>query len=256
MPSRGNRWKAKAQRAVAVNALLVLGAGAGMAQQGGRVVGVITSQATGQPVAGALILVHSTHHTSRADSLGRFRLDSLGTGQRSLEARAIGYEPESLSVMLSEGIAVRLSVALRPVVQRLPGVSVDEDALAARDGRMQGFWRRRSAGFGKFLTRSDIERRDARESRDLLRGIPGLRLVGDRVTMTTGTSRSCVVQYYVDGLHVVSPSLEVLAQFRPRDLEGLEVYRGPAETPLEFSRGGAECGVIAIWTRVGRRSDH
>jgi hypothetical protein len=33
------------------------------------------------------------------------------------------------------------------------------------------------------------------------------------------------------------------------EIEGIEVYSGPAETPPELESAQARCGVIAIWTR-------
>jgi hypothetical protein len=35
-------------------------------------------------------------------------------------------------------------------------------------------------------------------------------------------------------------------------LEAIEVYLGPSETPPQYSRGGANCGAILIWTRSAR----
>ena len=42
--------------------------------------------------------------------------------------------------------------------------------------------------------------------------------------------------------------VSVIDRIRPVMLEAIEVYLGPAETPPQFSRGGA----ILIWTRSDR----
>lgn len=34
----------------------------------------------------------------------------------------------------------------------------------------------------------------------------------------------------------------------PSDIRGIEVYRGAAETPLQFGEAWSPCGVILIWT--------
>ena len=44
----------------------------------------------------------------------------------------------------------------------------------------------------------------------------------------------------------------VIDRIRPAMLEAIDVYLGPAETPLRSSRGGATCGAILIWTRSDR----
>ena len=219
----------------------------------GAVVGVVTSLPARQPLAGALIEIAGTNRRATSDSAGNFRIGGLAEGEFTIKGRAIGFEARTVAVSITADSTVRLHLELRPIVVELPGIVVDAAALAAREARLRGFHERRAAGFGRFITREDIERRDPRDSWELLRGIPGVRLVGKRVQMTTGQTRGCVVQYFVDGLHIVVPPPDLLIQFLPRDLEGIEVYRGPAETPLAFSRGGAECGVIAVWTRVGGR---
>jgi hypothetical protein len=35
-------------------------------------------------------------------------------------------------------------------------------------------------------------------------------------------------------------------------IQGVEIYRGAAEVPGEFSGTDASCGVIVIWTKRGR----
>jgi hypothetical protein len=38
---------------------------------------------------------------------------------------------------------------------------------------------------------------------------------------------------------------------RVNEIEVLEVYRGAAQIPAEYARGGVQCGVVAVWTRRG-----
>jgi hypothetical protein len=40
---------------------------------------------------------------------------------------------------------------------------------------------------------------------------------------------------------------ELLGRINPRDIEMMEIFRGPGELPAEFNDGN--CGAIAIWTR-------
>ena len=39
-----------------------------------------------------------------------------------------------------------------------------------------------------------------------------------------------------------------------RELEAVEVYRGPSETPVEYQGTGSGCGVMMLWTRVSGSS--
>lgn len=216
----------------------------------GVIVGVVTSLPTHQPLVGASVEIAGANRRTRTDSSGNFRVADLPAGNDTVKVRAIGYEAMTATVSIADDSTVRLDFAFRSVVE-LPPVTVESPRLGARDARLRGFYDRRAAGFGRFVTREDIEKRDPGDSRDLLRGIPGVRVVGNRIQMASGmSSPNCRVQYFLDGIHILAPAADFLLQFRPRDLEGLEVYRGPAEAPAAFSRGGAECGVIAIWTRT------
>jgi hypothetical protein len=215
----------------------------------GTIVGVVTSLPSRQPLGGARVEIAGTDRRATTDSTGSFRIGGLPGGSFTVEMRAIGYEAVAVAVSIVAGGTARLDLAFTPIVVALPGVSVDGSSLDPRDMRLQGFYQRKAAGFGRFITRQDIVDRDPRDSKELFRGIPGVRVVGNRLQMTTGQTRRCVVQYFVDGLHMSQLASDVLAEFRPRDVEGIEIYRGPAETPAAFSRGGAECGTVVIWTR-------
>lgn len=222
----------------------------------GVIVGVVTSLPSHQPLVGASVEIAGANRRTRTDSSGNFRVAHLPAGNVAVKVRAIGYDAMTATVSIADDSTVRLDFAFRSVVE-LPPVTVESPTLGARDARLRGFYERRAAGFGRFVTREDIEKRDPGDSRDLLRGIPGVRVVGNRIQMASGmSSPNCRVQYFLDGIHIQemaparTPAADFLLQFRPHDLEGLEVYRGPAEAPVAFSRGGAECGVIAIWTRT------
>ena len=63
----------------------------------------------------------------------------------------------------------------------------------------------------------------------------------------TSMGRRCPIQYYVDGVATTGLNIDDVL---PRDVEGLEIYRGSSEIPPSFNRGTALCGVIVIWTRI------
>ncbi len=225
-------------------------------ERSGVVVGTVSSLPSRATLSGAVIEILGTTYRATSDSAGSYRMDRLPVGSRTVRFRAIGHEPASAIVQLRSGSVVRLSIELNAIAE-LPELSVEAAGLRPGDERLRGFHERRASGFGKFVTRADIVKRDVTDSRELLRGIPGVRVMGRSIQMSSGmaSSRNCAVQYFVDAVQVVAPSADILSQFRPHDIEGIEVYRGAAETPPAFSSGGAECGVIVIWTRTpgGRR---
>jgi hypothetical protein len=84
---------------------------------------------------------------------------------------------------------------------------------------------------------------------DALRTIQGVRVdcaeVDCIIHMTRATA-GCYPTFYVDGrlAHSFATSTPM------SDVQGIEVYRGAAEMPGEFTGAGAMCGVIVIWTRA------
>lgn len=221
----------------------------------GALGGTLRSEGTRAPVPNAVIEIASLRLRTMSDSLGQYQLVGVAPGEARVELRALGFHPVVAVVLIRIDTLSRLDVAMRPTPMPVVDVSAEVTVLRGNE-RMRGFHDRRAAGFGRFLTREEIERRPVTETKELLRGMPGVRLVGNRVQMAAAmSSPRCVVQYFLDAVHIAGAPVDFLSQFRPRDIEGLEVYRGPAETPPEFSRGGASCGVIVIWSRTpgGRR---
>lgn len=126
---------------------------------------------------------------------------------------------------------------------------------------LEGFRRRKEGGIGRFIDREDIERKDPVRLTDLLRDVPGLRLLCDLGSCKIQFERArppihrvdCPVLYFVDGTPY--PMTFPDAHLFPDDIEGIEVYTS-ATVPAEFNRmvgspdsGSPRCGVILIWTR-------
>ena len=68
----------------------------------------------------------------------------------------------------------------------------------------------------------------------------------------------CPLAVYVDGALLWSPGMtELPPDIMPimaRELEAVEVYRGPSETPVEYQGTGSGGGVMMLWTRVSGSS--
>ena len=206
---------------------------------------------TGRPLAGAQVSVREMNVRATTDAAGRAWLVGLGTGSRSVVVRYLGYAPEEVVVALEPDRVASVSLALR--VQPIPLAAV---SVRARPSQLQsnGFLKRRSGGFGTFVTRAEIERMQPRFLSDVLRRIAGVNLQSDAYG---GTSRAsmrgtkvlggCPIQYYVDGTMTRAFSID---EVQPQDVEGLEIYRGAATIPPAYNKGSAMCGVILIWTRM------
>ncbi len=217
---------------------------------------VLTGSVTatnGQPLEGAQILLLGTQLGGRADQNGNFRLGGLPGGTQSIEVRQIGYAPRRYAVDLSPDKVSKIDAVLEERAVVLEAVEV----AAKKGSGIPGFDQRKKSGFGTYISRDDIEKRGAIRTTDLFRTIPGVQVLwngsGYTVQMSRSSSGYCPVQYYIDGSPFLSTGGDDMDQIvQPQDIQAIEVYKGPTETPAEFQGGGsAACGTIVIWTRRG-----
>lgn len=164
-----------------------------------------------------------------------------------LQVHAVGYIPSARSFDVLTGQSTTHVFALTTIPPVLPKVVVKGNAGSVGT-RFEDFERRRALKRGQFLTRAEIEARNPVDLYDLLQTMRGIRTECLGFACTVETSRSthgCPPAYFVDGRlsTTFGPSTPV------RDIHGIEVYLGPAETPAEYMGPSSGCGVIAIWTK-------
>jgi hypothetical protein len=107
-----------------------------------------------------------------------------------------------------------------------------------------------------FVTRAEIEERHASRLSDIVRNLPGVRIdrrgargATLRFNASANDRRDCFPQYWVDGQVARGADID---DFPPGDVHGIELYSGPAKTPLAFSSTGTarNCGTVVIWTKA------
>jgi hypothetical protein len=182
--------------------------------------------------------------TEHKDGSRSFR--GLAPGEHSVAVRAVGYAPVSRTVVLKPAEGATLQVEMEPASVRLAEVNVVADRVYK--GRMADFDRRRARGRGTFITRADIEANKQATIADVLRNTRGVKIdcrVECSVRMVRSTA--CSPQFYLDGFPQDTRAINTPLL----DVGGIEVYRGPSETPGEFLGPESMCGVIVIWTHAG-----
>jgi carboxypeptidase family protein/TonB-dependent receptor-like protein len=223
------------------------------AQDRTQLIGTIRD-ADGAPIVGADVGVAAARLLVQSDSGGRFVLRGVPAGATRVTARRLGYTPVSHDVIVAAGASDSVALVMTAQPLLLATVQVSEREMR-RQIAIEEFYRRRirSTG-GVFITREDIDDRHASRLSDVLRGVPGIAFVrsrggnGIRLVTSSVNRRDCVPQYWVDGVRMSNVEID---DFSARDVEGLEVYHGPATTPMRFSQGSVtSCGTVVIWTRV------
>lgn len=230
------------------------------AQQHATVTGRVTGATSRRGVDAALIALDDGR-SARADSHGGFVIKDLPPGTYRMRVSRIGYRPKTLSVPIEPEDArhqIFVDVSLEPLpVQMEPVVIRGDTSSVVAYGRIADFYRHRRSGWGgRFVTRADIERRQPFRISDMLVSLPGVwssyNTFGDRVfafsrSLNSWASRrgGCGPAVFLDGARVAD-WLPIDDLVSPEQVEGIEVYDGWLNSPMEYAGG---CGAIAIWTR-------
>jgi hypothetical protein len=175
-------------------------------------------------------------------------MDRLPAGEVNIEARAIGYRMGRWQLTLPVGVTVERVFEMEPQTVGLDTVRVE--ATPNTNWRSEAaFDYRRRRGTGYFITREDIDNRQAAIVNDLLTIVPGVYAScgGGQcraVMMTSG--KTCVPEWYLDGYPATNA---VGPDFPARNIRGVEVYRSIFEVPAEFQRPNLRCGIIVVWSK-------
>jgi len=161
---------------------------------------------------------------------------------------------------------VAIAVRLAPAPLTVDSLEVEVEGRSLQLVRA-GFYDRRNAGQGHFITREDIAAMiGVRGLPDVIREVPGVRISSDgfgkdRITLRGTFGGSCLPMLVLDGMAIHPPWEDIL---EVQDIEGVEVYPRPSQIPARFenltpdrSRGGAsaQCGIVVAWSRQGPRED-
>ena len=118
---------------------------------------------------------------ARSDDSGRFRVPQMPAGARGVFVRRLGFAPQRMLITPSAGATDSVVVTLVAVATALPSVVALERHDSLSKAVLAEFWARRARGFGKFITRDDIERRGGMRFTDLVREVPSVRVLNNCV---------------------------------------------------------------------------
>jgi hypothetical protein len=222
-----------------------------------RVTGKVVNK-YGQPIARARVELQNTGQATLTRANGDFVLDSLPSGTQTLEVRQLGYSPTDVPVELSmarpENVTVKMADYV-PVLSEMRVTAQREKGLSD-----VGFNDRKRSGMGYYLDSDQLKMRQTTQFSDMLRTVPGLRVVpagdGTNVIQSSRDPSGGCVTFVVDGSPWQQMTPGDLDQFvRPEEVAALEVYSGTTAPPQFQQPGMTSCTVVVIWTerRVNRK---
>lgn len=189
------------------------------------------------------------------DANGAFRIQGIPAGAVKVLTRRIGFRPGTDEVNVVAGQTVDVTVVLAPTPLQLEQVTVTA-RHEPYDARLAGFRERSMKKVGTFITREKIESRAAPSFSDLLREVPGVRIVAARSGIRNAVrfrGQNCPPLVFVDGVPASADEFDV-DMIDPGGVEGVEIYMSMLTVPAELTapRGLDQCGVIAVWSRPFR----
>lgn len=199
---------------------------------------------------------------------GAYHLAGIEPGRYWVVVRRIGYEPLRVALTFEPGWDREIVFQLDARPQRLADIEVTSEDLAWQRKYLEFEWRART-GWGRFLTRDDIEQARPTYLSDVVqRYLPGVSFRGfDRAPFVTdffsadwGRNGAIGWSYVSRGVTECSPAVSVngttpfggwaVNDFEPGDVEAIEVYRRSRDIPLELQRAsGGGCGLVVIWLK-------
>jgi hypothetical protein len=223
-----------------------------VAQKKAAISGRVTTSSGSVPVPGVRVSVVNVHRSTMSDSTGRFIFPSLSPGHYLVEVTIIGYSPMSAVVQLADNEEKNIEFRTDTAGVLLPTIFVEGESRPELVRPVTPFERRMANGHGKFITRDAIIDRNPMRIMDMIRFLPGVRSncsgMYCQIRLNNDPS-GCPPAVFVDDQRT---SIAVLDATQPGDIEGVEIYRGPSETPPELNNDIARCGgAIAVWTRRG-----
>ena len=206
------------------------------------------------------------------DLEGRFSVPVPDDGEYSVHVEhltAFAMVDGPLSLRTTANTFVTFHLVPHPIALEEISVTVEGRSLPLA---RTGFYQREEIGLGFFLSPEDVERRRPIRTSDLIRTVPGVQYVqanglagfGGYPVMSyalrseffSAESMPCFPRVYVDGVVIEQggrgwiPSMGFDDLVQAYDVAGMEVFRSPAETPVQFG-GLSSCGVILLWTKSG-----
>lgn len=220
----------------------------------------------GRPLEGAQLQILGLDRSLTTSGSGAYRFTEITPGRYWVVVRRIGYAPLRTALSFNAGDDRQIDFELRPLPHNLSELKVRAEDKAWMRKYQEFVWRSKGSFYGRFVTRDEIERAHPTYLGDVVRRY-----------LPFTSSQAFFNPYYPDRLRSSASSsgflrsrLSPFAQhcppavsvngtptsagwavndFRPDDVEALEVYRNGYQLPLEFSSRQAPCGLVIVWTR-------
>ena len=226
----------------------------------------ITDFDTGIVLQYAIVQIEEQGIIGQTDENGVVELTGIPPGVHVISIECERYTSEVLVIAFNAGDVKEGDLGLVRAPIELGEIEIVEEALDQTLNR-RGFYERQEKGGGRFVTKSEMDRKGKILLSEALRGLRGVSIInfqGSNVVVSRRRGKTCPLYVFLDGLRMrgtLSLPADDLRPMAPpmnavdidtlpvEEVVGVEVYIGPSEVPIQYNQFNA-CGVLLIWTRT------
>lgn len=252
----------------------------------------VVADTAGSPLENATVSIDALALTVRTDAKGEYLLSGIPRGSHLVTARAVGYEPATLTIDFADDSERRRDFSVRLARTVLDSVRVRAKRI---DPRLEEFEEHRKLGLGHFITSDELRKQEGQRLSSIVALLPGLALgngpgnrawimskrrpmdlararcvawdspggsrqpaaggsmfIPSRAELSQGITCACYAQVYLDG-RLMNPGMPAdpfdVNTFSTQQLEAIEYYASPSQTPSRYARLNSPCGVYVMHTR-------
>ena len=253
----------------------VLTAKADAQRRPGALHGFVLTDSTEHPLRGAEVTIPRLGMSVLTDSLGGFRLAGIHAGREVVIVHRIGFVTVTTQLTFTAGDTLETDFLMVPNAQPLAGIRVNAKNTPRRFAE---FERRRSAGFGHFITEDQLAKMESHLVSEVLNTIPGPQIYRSNSSTAAWVASSrgqqsisgnfqvdqfdrsrgapanqCYAAIYLDGNPVFTAQrgqqLFDINTIPTAQISGIEYYGGAGTVPPEFNGTRNTCGTLVIWTK-------
>lgn len=237
------------------------------AQETGIIEGTVINARTGEPISGAQVVIPETTRGALSGAEGNFRITNVPAGTQIVEVQFLGFATVGQEVEVSPGEVTSVELMLAPEAIGLQEITVTAAGEEVRRRELGNTVGNISPSESQLATVSNfsdlIQGRTAgvtvgsaggtvgTGSRIRIRGAASVSLSNDPLIVIDGIRADNTSESSTIG--VGGQSFSRFEDINPRDIESIEVLKGPAATAMYGTAAGA--GVIQITTRRGVSGD-
>ena len=207
----------------------------------GKISGVITAEATNEPLANVTVTIVGTSSTATTNDAGYYVMTNIPPGGYDVKVELTGYGTETVEgAKVLAGLTTTLNFALKASeVVTLEGITVTAVKPLIKKDVTQTT---------RIIEAEDIAAMPRDSVNGILQTLPGVSVLNSTGSLHVRGGRSTEVKYLVDGIPISDPIGGSLGlNISAKSLEQMEVITGG----FNAEYGDAQSGIVNLITKAG-----